>query len=452
MKATKSASDFTRGNIAKQMITFALPMLIGSVLQQLYSIVDAIVVGRFIGGEALAAVGVSLSITVFLSAVLIGLTTGASVVISQYFGAKQPENMERAVSTSIMFFSGLSLVITALGLFFTPVILAALAVPAAVFEYALVYLRIQMAGLSFLVFFNMFTAYLRAIGNSRSPLYILIVAILLNAGLNIVFVIVLEFGIAAVSLTTVISQAVATLLCFLYIRKNVPVLQVNRLSFDKLLFKTIVKYGAPAALQLSLVSLAALIITRLINFFGAAAVAGITAATRIDAFAILPINTLSMALATFVAQNMGANIEERAKKGLKTALLLMLMFAALMSVVVIISSSWLISMFVDPTDVNRVEIVQVGTNYIRVISVFYFLFAFLFAFNGFFRGAGDAVIAMVFPVCSLTIRTVVAYLLVFKAGMGPEALAWSIPIGWALTGAASWWYYRKRLWAGKVIT
>ena len=443
--------DFTSGNISRQLIRFAIPMLIGSLFQQMYGIVDAIVVGRFLGGGALAAVGVSMTAFQFLIAVLIGLTTGASVIISQYFGAKQNDKLELAVSTSIVFLAVFSLIITILGIIFTPALLRALNAPDDIFRDAQVYMQIQMGGLVFPVFFNMYTAYLRALGNSRSPLYVLIFSTTLNAVLNIIFVVFLDLGIAAVSAGTVISQAAAAIMCYIYTRRNVPLLQVNKYTFDKMLFGSILKYGMPAALQLSFVSLAALTITRLINSFGTAAVAGITAASRIDQMAILPISTLSLALATFVAQNMGAEMEERARRGLRTAMLYMLMMAAGISALLFIIGPWTITLFVDQADVNMPEILRTGQNYLRILVAFYFLFAFLFGFNGFFRGAGDAVIAMVFPVCSLTIRTISAYALVYFAGMGPEALAWSIPIGWGLTSAASWLYYKKRLWVGKII-
>ena len=444
--------DFTGGNIAKQIVVFAIPMLIGSLFQQMYGIADAVMVGRFLGGGALAAVGVSMSSFHFLTAVLIGLTTGASVVISQFYGAKQHERLERTVTTSIIFLAGFSVIITVLGIVFAPALLGILGAPDDIFGDALIYMRIQMGGLLFPVFFNMYTAYMRALGNSRTPLYILMFSTTFNILLNFVFIVVLGLGIAAVSVGTVISQGAAAVLCYVYTRRNIPLLKVKKYIFDKKLFGSILKYGMPAAIQLSLVSMAMLTITRLINSFGTAAIAGITAASRIDQMAILPISTLSLALSTFVAQNMGAGMEDRARKGLRTALIYMLLLAFGISALLMFIGPWTISMFIDPTDPYFYEILHTGQSYLRILVAFYFLFALLFGFNGFFRGAGDAVIAMVFPVCSLTIRTLGAYALVHFFAMGPEALAWSIPMGWGVTSAASWIYYRKRLWAGKIVT
>ena len=427
-------------------------MLIGSLFQQAYSLVDAMVVGRFVSGGALAAVGVSANVIVFLTAVLIGLTTGASVVIAQLYGAKQHERLENAVSTSVLFLAGLSILIIVFGVAFTPFLLRLLNTSPDFFEDATVYLRIVMAGMAFPVFYNMYTAYLRALGDSRRPLYILICATLLNTALDIFFVVKLNRGVMGAAVATVISQMFAAALCYIYTFRSVPLLRVSRLAFDRQLFRSILKYGAPAALQLSIVSFANLTITRLINSFGAAAMAGITAVTRIDQIAIMPISTLSMALSTFVAQNMGAGIEERARQGFRTTLFYMLLFSVCISVVLMIFSSQLISMFLNQADANTPEILRIGRAYLHIMVVFYFLFAFLFAFNGFFRGVGDAVIAMVFPVSSLFIRTLSSYALVGFAGMGPEALAWSIPIGWGFSSLFSLIYYKKRLWAGKVIT
>ena len=442
--------DFTEGKISKQLLLFSLPMLIGNLFQQLYSMIDAIVVGNFVSGDALAAVGVSMNVVMFSVSVFIGLTTGASILISQYYGAKRPDRLSDVVSVSILFMAGLAVVITVLGVVFTPQLLRLLNTHEDILEDAQIYMRILLAGMVFPIFFNMYAAYLRALGNSRGPLYILICAVVLNILLDLFFVITLGMGVAGVAVATIISQMVAAALCFTYASRYAPLLSVHKLIFDREIFRLILKYGAPAALQISVVSFATLTITRLINSFGSAAMAGITAVTRLDQFAILPVMNLSMAMSTFVAQNMGAGLEDRARKGFRTSLLYMLMFSVCISAVLMAFSSQLISLFISPDDINSAEILSIGQTYLNITVVFYFLFAFLFGFNGFFRGVGDAVIAMVFPIISLSVRAFSAYALVGFADMGPEALAWSIPIGWGLSSFASWIYYKKRLWVGKV--
>lgn len=444
--------DFTTGSISKPLIAFAAPMIVGNLFQQLYSMADAIIVGNYVGGGALAAVGVSMNVVVFLTSVLIGLTTGAAVVIAQFFGAKNYEKLKSTVSVSVIFLAVLAVVLAVFGVVFAPVLLRLLNTPDEIFSDATVYMRILLGGMVFPIFYNMYTAYLRALGDSRHPLYVLIFAVILNVFLDMYLVIVLKMGVAGAAIATIFSQFAAALLCFFYTRRSVPLLKVDKLKFDPELFRLILRYGVPAALQLSIVSLATLAITRLMNSFGAAAMAGITAVGRIDQLAIMPVSTLSMAMANFVAQNMGAGLEDRARKGFRAALVMMLICAVFMSVVLMLFAQQLISLFINQNDASTPEILRIGKAYLNIMVVFYFMFAILFSFNGFFRGVGDAVIAMVFPIVSLSVRTIAAYALVKLAGMGPEALAWSIPIGWGLSSTASWIYYKKRLWAGKAVT
>ena len=443
-------NDFTTGKIAKPLIAFAAPMMIGNLLQQTYNIVDAMIVGRFINGDALAAVGVSSNIALFLISALIGLTTGSGIVIAQFFGAKQYDRLKATVSVSIIFLLGLSALFMVLGILFTPALLRLLNTGPEIFDDALVYIRILLAGMIFPVFMNMYSAYLRALGDSRRPLYFLFFSVVLNAILTPTAIIVLGWGVTGAAVSTLISQFAAALLCFLYAHFKVPLLKVEKLKFDFGLFRIILKYGLPAALQMSIVSLAQLLIVRLINSFGSAAMAGITAVSRIDSLATMPLYSLAMAMSTFVAQNMGAGLEDRAKKGFKSATIYMLAFSVAISALLMALAPQLVSLFLDQGDANSEEIIRVGQMYMNIMVVFYFLFAIFSAINGFFRGAGDAVIAMAFPIVSLAFRTGSAYALIELAGMGPEALAWSIPIGWGVCCIGCWIYYKKRLWAGKV--
>jgi len=441
--------DFTEGNISKRILLFSLPMLIGNLFQQMYSLVDALIVGRFVSGDALASVGVSMNILMFVVATLIGLTTGSAVLISQFYGAKQFERLKSAVSVSVIFLASLTVILTVLGTTLAPVLLRVLKASDDIIGDAVTYLRILMSGMVFPVFYNMYCAYIRALGDSRTPLYFLIFATIINTVLDLFFVTQLKMGVMGAAVATITAQAAAALLCVFYVYRRAPLLQVKKLEFDAGLFRAIIRYGAPAALQQSIVSFANLTITRLINSFGSAAMAGITAVTRIDQLAIMPVGNLASALSTFVAQNMGAGLEDRAKKGFRTTLLYMLLISVVMSALLMAFSPQLISLFLNKDDLNTPEILRIGRTYLSTMVIFYFLFAFLFGFNGFFRGVGDAFIAMVFPVFSLTVRALSAYALVGYAGMGPEALAWSIPIGWGLSSLASWVYYRKGLWKGK---
>ncbi|MCL2125604.1 MAG: MATE family efflux transporter [Oscillospiraceae bacterium] len=445
-------NDFTEGKITKQLLLFSAPMLIGNLFQQMYSVVDMIVVGRYVSGGALAAIGVSMNVIMFILSVLIGLTTGASVVLSQFYGAKEYDSLKKTVSVSILSLLCVAVVLTLLGTTLAPFFLRLLNTNDDVFDDAVLYMRILMGGIVFPVFYNMYTAYMRALGDSRRPLYFLICATMLNIALDLYFVIGLDLGVLGVAVATVTSQMVSVVMCVVYATRKIPLLRVSKLEYDSRLFRLILRYGTPAAMRLAIVSFAQLTITRLINSFGTAAMAGITAATRIDQFAIMPVSNLSSALSTFVAQNMGAEKEDRALKGFRSALISMLVCAVFMSIVLMIFSHPLISIFLKQGDIDTPEILRIGGEYLNVMVVFYFLFAILFSFNGFFQGVGDAIMAMAFPVVSLTIRALSAYALVGFVGMGPEALAWSIPIGWGLGGLGSWIYYKKRLWVGKTAT
>jgi len=444
--------DFTSGKMSKPLVAFAAPMLVGNLFQQMYSLVDAMVVGQFVGGGALAAVGVSLSVVMFLSSTTIGLTTGSALLISQFFGAKQYDKLKSAVSVSIIFLAVLSLLLTAVGIIFAPQLLRLLNTPPEVFDEALLYMRIMIGGLIFTVFYNMYTAYMRALGETRRPLYILIFSVVLSGILTVYLVAVLNMGVFGAAISTLFSQLLAAVLSFIYARRKMELLTVKKLTFDPKLFWLIIKYGVPTALQMSLVAVAQLFITRLINSFGHTALAGITAVGRIDSLATMPVATLSLAVSTVVAQNMGARLEDRAIKGFKIGLMYMLGYAILISVVLMIFAPQLISMFIDQNDPYLADIILVGQQYLNIMVIFYFLFAFLFGFVGFFRGVGDVVMGMVFTTISLGIRTLSAYGLVHFAGMGPEALAWSIPMGWGISSIAGWIHYRRRRWVGKVAT
>lgn len=442
-------NDFTKGNVTKQIILFSIPMLLGNVFQQLYSMVDAMIVGRFVGGNALAAVGSTGPALNFLLAIIFGLSTGASVAISQYYGATQYEKLKRTVSTSLLFLVVLVILVSVFGYIFAPAFLRILNTPIDIMKDATAYLRIMMMGLILMLYYNLFTAYLRALGDAKNPLYFLIAASLLNVVLDIILVRNFNLGVEGAAYATIISQALAAVLCFIYIKKNVPMLDMNfkNLVFDSKLFIVILKYSIPAAIQLSVVSLASLTIQRLVNSFGPNTIAGFTAATKIDSFATMPVSSISMAISTFVAQNMGANQMVRAKKGFRSAMVLSLGYALLVSIAAVIFGRLLIGIFVGE---GMNEILNVGVEYLSVMAIFYFLFAIFFSFNGFFRGSGDAVIVMILTITSLTIRSVCAHVLVYQFGFGPISIAWSIPIGWAFCSILCFIYYRLNLWRGKI--
>ena len=444
--------DFTSGNPMKQIFSFALPMLVGNLLQQLYSMADTVIVGRFVSGTALAAVGSSNSIIQFLVSVLIGLTTGASVVISQFYGAKKEAELKRTVSTSIIFLAVFSIIITIGGVAGAGPLLRFLGVDDSIFEGAKLYLTIIMSGITFPVYFNMYMAYMRALGDSKSPLYILLFSTVLNIVLDILFVAGFGWGIAGAAIATIISQALAMVFCIWVAVRKIDLLRIPKMVLDKTILKLILTYGIPTSIQLSITSLASLTIMRLVNSFGAIAVAGFSAGIRVENFALMPLSNINTAISTFVGQNMGADKEARAKEGLWAGMKLMIIISIVTSALLLIFSSTFMAQFVNEGDINAAAIIHEGTLYLSIISLFYILFGIFFAFNGFFRGAGDAIIIMILTITSLTIRTVSAHLIAAHTSMEIVAVAWSIPIGWGLCGFFAFVYYKMGWWKGKVVT
>jgi len=447
----RGTQDFTAGGIMSRLILFALPMLVGNVFQQLYSMVDAVIVGRYVGGQALAAVGASGAALNFLIATMMGLATGASVTVSQFFGAKEQDNLQKAVSTSVSFLLGLAFCVSALGYAFMPGIMRLLSVGEDVFTDTVAYMRTLIFGIVFIAMYNAFDAFLRAVGDSRTPLVFLIFSAFLNVGLDWLFVAVFRWGVRGAAAATVLSQASSVLPMYALIARTKPLLRITRLRLDLTMLRTVLRYSIPAAVQLSTVSFASLTIMRLVNTFGSSATAGYASAVKLDSLALMPSSSISMATAVFVGQNMGAGLEKRARRGLGAAMVFMVGVALAISAVLIVFGAPLMSLFMKRDDPRYDEIIAVGVGYLRVIAAFYFLHSTLFAFNGFFRGAGDAVIVMALTISSLAIRSVTAHLLVRYASMGPEAVAWSIPVGWLVTSLAGFLYYRAGFWRGKTV-
>ena len=443
-------NDFTQGNSTRQIIIFSLPLLLGNLFQQMYNAIAAMVVGRYVGGGALAAVGISVFVINFLLAVMMGLTTGASVLISQFYGARQRENLQRTVTTSFILLVLLAVFISALGVLLAPQILYLLDAPPDVFDDAVIYLRIMVGGTIFGMIYNLFAAYLRALGDTRRPLYILIFSCILNLVFTLWFVLGINMGVAGAAWAAIIAQAFTALVIYIYVLRCAPALKITSLTYDRVLARSVLRYSVPTALQLSISTLFSLVFMRIVNSFGSAAAAGFTAALRIDQFVVMPINTLSLAISTFVAQNMGAGFEDRAKRGFKSSFLLGTGMALVISTIIIVFGESLLALFVDSGAADAPEILRTGAEYILTLAGFYVPFAIFLAFIGFFRGVGDAVIAMVLMVGGQALRIVCSYLFIYFTNLGITGLALSVGLGWAVPALFSWYYYKKQLWHGKM--
>lgn len=439
--------DLTTGKEGKLIFNFALPMLIGNVFQQLYNIVDSIIVGNFLGKEALAAVGASFPIIFTLISLIIGIASGAMVLISQYFGAKDMEKVTRTIDTFYIFMFIAATIITAAGIYFSEDILRLMRLPEEILPQATTYMSIYLVGMISFFGFNGTSAILRGLGDSKTPLYFLIIATFSNIAFDILFVVVFKWGIAGVAIATVISQTGAFVTTILYLNKfhEVIKLKFRELVFDWDLFYKSLKIGLPAGLQHTIVALGMMALMGIVNTFGTDVIAGYSVAIRLDSLAVMPAMNFSAALATFVGQNLGANKQERVKKGLLFTILMSSVVSLIVMAALLLWGKNLMNMFTNDT-----EVVRIGYEYLSIVSVFYVVFSIMFTINGVLRGAGDTLIPMFITLLALWgIRIPAAYFL--SRSLGEVGIWWAVPIGMVVGMLLTLIYYKTGRYKKKVV-
>lgn len=439
--------DFTTGNITKLILNFTLPMLLGNVFQQLYNIVDSIIVGKVLGKEALASVGASFPIIFTLIALLIGIGSGFSIVISQYYGAKDINKVKRAIDTMYIFLFATGIFISFLGIYFSEDLFILLQLPAELIPQATTYLNVYMTGMVMFFGFSGTSSILRGLGDSKTPLYFLILASIFNIIFDLLFVMVFKWGIAGAAWATVIAQSGAFISGIIYLNRSHNILQFSlfKLVFDKEIFIKSLKIGIPSGLQHTFVALGMMALLGIVNTFGTDVIAAYTAAGRIDSLAMIPAMNFSQAVAAFVGQNLGANKIDRVRQGFKVTFIMSNVFCLLMTAIIIIFGSHLMKLFT--TDAN---VIAIGEKYLIIVSSFYLLFSTMFTTNGVLRGAGDTLIPMFITLFSLwIIRIPGAYFLSSK--IGETGIWWSIPLGWSMGTIFSYLYYRTGRWKTKSI-
>ncbi len=441
--------DLTKGNETKQLIDFAIPMLLGNIFQQFYNMVDSFVVGRFLGTTALAAVGTSFPIIFFMIALILGVTMGSSVLISQFFGAKDESNLKKVISTSYIFLFVAGLGLTFIGVFSTDFILRLLAVPDEIMPEASAYLRITFLGMLATFGYNAVAAMLRGLGDSKTPLYVLIASTLINVVLDLVFVVVFKWGVAGAAWATIISQAISFIgaLVILDKRNQYARLDFANLKWDRAIFAQILRIGLPTGIQQTLVSVGMMVLSRIVNEFGPNAMAAYTAASRIDSFAMMPAMNLGQAVTTFAGQNIGAGKTERVRRGHLSAIAVNTAISLAMTLCVVLFGRPLMGIFsTDPA------VVAIGAEYLLIVGIFYVVFGIMFINNGVMRGAGDVFIPMISSLLALWIVRVPCALLFTRVfHMGTDGIWWSIPAGWAVGFVFSSWYYLSGRWKNKSI-
>jgi putative MATE family efflux protein len=444
--------DLTKGNEARLIWNFALPMFVGNVFQQLYQIINSIIVGKYIGKEALAAVGASFPIMFSIVALVIGVGMGGTVVISQYFGIKQFDKVKRASDTLMVFLVVAGFIFGLLGIILSTPILNVMSLPAELMVDAKSYLNINMMGMFALFGYNAVSSVLRGMGDSKTPLYFLFVSIFVNLGLDFLFVLGFGWGIKGVAWATVIAYATSWLLAVWYLNKTHSLSRFSFFKpvFDWQIFKQSLRIGLPSGIQQTFVGIGSMALMSVVNGFGVNVIAAYTAASRIDSFVSMPAMNFSAALSAFVGQNLVSNHIQRIKNGFRSTLIMSAVICAVLTVVVVFFGDSIMRLFIDPNEKDIEEVVRIGHEYLVVVCSFYILFSTMFVINGLLRGAGATVIPMFTTLFSLwLIRLPVAYFL--SQQIGEKGIWWSIPIGWGLGMIGAWIYYLTGKWKNKAV-
>ncbi len=439
--------DLTEGKEGKLIWKFAIPMLLGNVFQQLYNIIDSWVVGNYLGKEALSAVGASFPLIFLLISLVIGIAMGSTIIISQYFGAKDFEKVKVSIDTLyiIMFFA--SLLVTAIGLIFSGEIFQLIKLPAEVIPEAIVYFNIFIAGSVFMFGFHGTSAILRGLGDSKTPLYFMIISTIVNIILDLLFVVEFEMGIEGVAYASVIAQTGAFITAIIYLNKTHKLIRISfiRLKFDVEIFIKSVKIGIPSGLQQTFVALGMLALFRIVNDFGTSTIAAYSVAGRIDSFASMPAMNFAAALGAFVGQNMGANKQDRVKAGMYATLRMTGAISIVISLIVIFFGKELMAFF--STDEG---VISSGETYLQLVGGFYIIFSSMFVINAVFRGSGDTLMPMFITLFALwIIRVPLSWWL--STIYGEIGIWWGIPAGWFAGMSLSLIYYFTGHWKSKVV-
>jgi putative MATE family efflux protein len=439
--------DLTTGKEGKRILNFALPMLLGNIFQQLYNVVDSIVVGKVLGEEALAAVGANFPFIFALISFVVGMAIGATVMIAQYFGAKQMDNVKKTIDTIYIFMFFASIFLTIVGIWSSPYIFEIIGLPVEVMPLAIEYFNIYAVGFIFFFGFQGTSAILRGLGDSKTPVYFLVISTVVNIVLDLLFVIVFEWGIAGVAAATVIAQAGAFFTIVWYINKYHSFLDFSplKMRFNTNIFKKSLRIGLPSGFQQTFVAVGFLALYKIVNAYGVPTIAAYSIAMRIDSFAVMPAMNFSAAISTFVGQNIGANKFERIGKGLKATLIMINSISLTVTIFSLIFAGPLLSLFT-----NSSEVIEIGKQYIYIVTPFYIVFSTMFILNGVLRGAGDTFVPMIITIIALwAIRLPVSWWL--SGEIGANGIWWGIPIAWIFGVVLSYIYYLTGIWKKRAV-
>lgn len=441
---TRRDVDMTSGNVYGLLIRFAVPLLLGNLFQQLYNTVDTWVVGNYVGKEAFSAVGTVNPIINMLIGFFMGLSTGAGVVISQYYGAKQAEKVSDTVHTALVMTGILGVLFTAIGVSMTPLMLKFMKTPTEVLPEAKTYLTIYFSGIFGLMLYNIGAGILRAVGDSQRPFYFLVLSASLNIVLDLVFVLVFRMGVAGVAYATILSQGISAVLVTVVLMRadNWCKVSVKKLKMHWDVLRKIVRVGIPAAIQMAITAFSNVFVQSYINYFGADCMGGWTAYTKIDAFLFLPMQSVAMGATTFVGQNLGVNDLERAKQGVSAALRISMGITFCLMAPVIATAPYLVRFFNDTP-----EVVRFGTLFLRLITPFYVLCCVNQVLAGSLRGAGDSQAPMFIMLGSFVLfRQIYLYIITHFVSNTIVPVALGYPAGWLVCSTLTFLYFRFAHW------
>ena len=450
MAAINRSTDMTTGSIWKRMVSFAVPVFLGNLCQQLYNTVDSVIVGKFVGKQALAAVASSGNLIFMMTGFFMGLFIGAGIVIAQYFGARNYEKVRSAVHTDIAFALCCGVLLTLLGVFFTPTILTWMRTPADVLSTSILYFRLYFLGSLATILYNAGMGILQAVGDSRSPLYYLVISSVVNVALDLLFVgamdmgvAVIPLGVAGAAIATVASQVVSAVLCIIKLtRSDGPYrLEIKRIGFDLPLLKKITSQGVPSGVQNSIIAIANVVVQSNINTFGSDAMAGCGSYSKVEGFVFLPITAFAMALTTFIGQNLGAGQFDRAKQGARIGILCSMAMAELIGVALFFLAPYAMRLFNDDP-----AVVAIGVRQSHIEALFFCFLAFAHGVSAVLRGAGRAQVPMYTMLGCWCILRVSYITLALKVWPDIATIFWAYPITWSVSCVVFLIYYLKADW------
>ena len=434
--------DLTKGSVLKSMLLFSIPMILGDLLQQCYNIVDTLIVGQFLGKNALASVGSSFTLMTFITSIILGLCMGSGALFSIRYGQKDEKGLQEDVCASFFFIALITFILTVISYIFLNQLSVFLHVPHEVWGDMKGYLIVIFIGIPAIFLYNYFASYLRAIGNSMTPLIFLAVSAILNIALDLFFVIVLKLGVEGAAIATVISQYLSGIGISIYsLIKNMQVRAIMKLQYLHLKrVHKVISFSVLTCIQQSVMNLGILMVQGLVNSFGTVVMAAFAAAVKIDAFAYMPVQDFGNAFSTFIAQNYGAKEKQRIQHGLKAAVCISAIFCIVISTFVFLFAKPLMMIFVDA---GETHIIMEGVRYLRIEGAFYIGIGWLFLLYGLYRALGKPGMSVVLTIFSLGTRVVLAYTLSAIPQIGVTGIWWSVPIGWALADIIGFLYYKN---------